>query len=652
MVCKVGKDCKKLKVGSRVCAVAGGPYKSFYRVHEEGCLVIPDSSAFEEAASWPLSFATAYHAVHEVGHIQSGKSILVQAAGTSIGQAAIQLAQLQGATVIATVSTPQESHAVESLGVDTRHILRDGDSSLPDAISHLTSTKGLDIILNISLTGERLRQLWNTIAASGVLIDTMSGDDASGSSSLDMGPFRRGASYSVLGMETIIQTNTSLVAKTLAGLKQTISEQNIKPLREMAVISSANVAKAFEQAHIQSSLGRVVMTFSPEDRISVPASVPLSLEKNATYLLIGGLGGLGRSLARLLVSNGAQNIAFISRSGDASALAAPLKQELSEKGVRTKIYACDISDEQGMKRVLGQCAEEMPPIRGVLQSAAVLNDAVFENMTLDEWNNSIRPKVQGTQVLHELLPKDLEFFVMLSSISGVIGNRGQANYASGNTFQDGMAAYRRRQGLSAVSVDLGLMLGIGMVAERGGHSNLQKLEAVGIDEPQFHRIMTAAMAGKFKRSTIPSQIISGLPTGGIVYRDEFKFEKPSYFDDPRFAILNKMDVEGVESDDDSAESLDSLLAQCKSLQDASEVTTTALCEKLARGLQTAAGNIDASKPLHAYGVDSLMAVDIRTWAMNEAQAEIALFDVLSATSISGLAKKIASISKATPQGLE
>ncbi|KAJ5272907.1 polyketide synthase [Penicillium angulare] len=652
VVSKVGKGCEKLRVGNRVCAIEAGPYSSFFRVNEGSCALLPDVTAFEEAASWPISFAIAYHALHVVGRIQSNNTILVQSAASSLGQAVVQLALLQGATIIATVSTVRESQAVESLGVNMRHILRDGDSNLTEAIARLTNTKGVDIVLNISLTGEPLRQMWHSIAPSGVFIDTMTKDDAAGSSFLDMGPFRRGASYSVLNMETLIQTNPSIMNQALANLSETFFGQTIKGLRGLNIVSSTNIAEAFVQAHIQSSMGKVVMTFSPEDRISVPTHVvnSLSLEADATYLLVGGLGGLGRSLARLLVSNGARNIACISRSGDASPLAPALRLELSDKNVRVQIYACDVSDEQGMKQILSQCAEEMPPIRGVVQSAVVLNDALFENMTLEQWNNGIRPKVQGTQLLHELLPTSLKFFVMLSSIAGVIGNRGQANYSSGNTFQDGMAAYRRRQGLSAVSVDLGLMLGIGLVAERGGHSNLQRWETVGINEPQFHSIMIAAMSGSFKNSTIPSQIISGLPTAGILHRE--KLEKPFYIEDPRFAILNKLHLDGIESNEEKTESLEFKLSQCQSLRDVSDVTTATLCERLARGLQTDVGNIDASKPLHTYGVDSLMAVDIRTWALTEAKAEIALFDILSGISIAGLARKIATVSKAVSERLE
>ena len=236
---------------------------------------------------------------------------------------------------------------------------------------------------------------------------------------------------------------------------------------------------------------------------------------------------------------------------------------------------------------------------------------------------------------------------MLSSISGVIGNRGQANYSAGNTYQDGLAAHRRRQGLSAVSIDLGLMLGIGMIAERGGASNLNKWAAVALDEQMFQSIMVAAMSGSFKGCEIPTQVISGLPTAGIVHRK--RLEKPFYVEDPRFALLKKLDLEGIEVAGESSVSLSSQLEQCKTLDAAAKVTTAALCEKIASGLQQSADNIDSGKPLHAYGVDSLMAVDIRTWALAEAQAEIALFEVLSGISIAALALKIATVSKAVLQ---
>lgn len=613
---------------------------------------IPDDVSFGSAAVWPLSFTTAYHAVHHLGYAQSGKTVLVQAAASAIGQTAIQMLHQVGATVLATVNNSKEIEVVGSFGVSKRHILLDSDPDLQAGISQITSGKGVAMILNISLKGQELLQLWNSVGPYGVLVDTVVSDNKEENSVLGMAPFRRGASYSVLDMQRIIQDEVSLMTENLQKVSKIARNKTLQPPHALKEIPSSLIPECFEQAEAQSGLGKVVMTLSPHDHTPVSSRVlnPLSLDENATYLLVGGLGGLGRSLARLLVTNGARNIAFISRSGNASANAKPLMQELLGQGVLVNMFACDVSDEQGMKQVLSQCEKDMPPIRGVVQAAAVLNDTLFENMTVDQWNHTVRPKVKGTQLLHELLPKDMQFFVMLSSIAGVAGNQGQANYAAGNTYLDALAAYRRRQGQPAVSVDLGLMLGIGMVAERGGAASLKRWEAVGLNEQEFHGIMTAAMAGSYNHRPIPTQIVSGLPTAGILRSQ--RLEKPFYWEDPRFALLKKLDLDGNNTLDDEAEPLASLLAQCKSIQEAADVTSAALCERVARGLQTDVGNIDANKPLQAYGVDSLMAVEIRTWAFVEAQSEIALFDVLSGLSISGLAKKMAIISKATPGGLD
>lgn len=192
------------------------------------------------------------------------------------------------------------------------------------------------------------------------------------------------------------------------------------------------------------------------------------LQPNACYVLAGGLRGLGRNLARLLVGHGARHLIFISRSGLKSPQAAAIVDELKQRGCAAHIFTCDISDENGMRDVISQCANSLPPIRGVVQSAAVLNDSIYGNMTHGLWQKAIAPKIQGFWLLHELFPKNMDFFVMLSSIAGVVGNRSQANYAAGNKFQDAQAKYRREQGLPAVSVDLGLMLEIGIIAERGG----------------------------------------------------------------------------------------------------------------------------------------------------------------------------------------
>lgn len=147
-----------------------------------------------------------------------------------------------------------------------------------------------------------------------------------------------------------------------------------------------------------------------------------------------------------------------------------------------------------------------------MRERGVLEDSIYHNITLAQWRTATRPKMHGSMILHRLLEQqDLQFFVMLSSIAGVVGNRSQANYAAGKTFQDALVHSRRELGLPAVSIDIGLMLCIGLIAERGVGTTLKKREAMGIHEAEFVALLAAAMKGTCSGSPVPTQLISGLP---------------------------------------------------------------------------------------------------------------------------------------------
>jgi NADP-dependent 3-hydroxy acid dehydrogenase YdfG len=382
--------------------------------------------------------------------------------------------------VYATVSSEEECSIVGSLCIPRDHILSDSDEEIAAGTKRLTRGKGFDVILNHSMTGEAFRHLWLLTAPFGVFIDA-SRMNVSNNTALDIAPFQRGSSFSVVNMDLLLRSDHSLIAEISEGAASLLTRSAIHSVTSKTVFAANTIVKAFESLQRHGHVGKTVVSFNHRDQVPILPSArnPIILNKRSTYIIAGGLGGLGQSLARLLVRNGANNLVFLSRSGARSVDAQKLMENLAATHVVAKSYECDISDENALKGVLQQCSEEMPPIKGIIQSAAVLNDSVYENMTHEMWQGTIRPKIHGTQLLHNLLPKDMDFFVMLSSISGVVGNRSQANYAAGNTFQDALARHRRQQGLPAVSIDLGLMLDIGLIAQRGGSTNLKNSEAVG-----------------------------------------------------------------------------------------------------------------------------------------------------------------------------
>jgi NAD(P)-dependent dehydrogenase (short-subunit alcohol dehydrogenase family) len=233
--------------------------------------------------------------------------------------------------------------------------------------------------------------------------------------------------------------------------------------------------------------GKIVLSFSEEDKVKASvlckAKDSLKLDSEATYLFIDGLG---RSLAREFVASGARHIAFVSRSGDKPEAKA-IVDELAAHGAQVKVFCGDVADQVSFLAAMEQCSQQLAPIKGVIQMAMVLRDVLVENMSYEEWTIPLRPKVQGTWNLHQHFghERPLDFMIFCSSISGLWGKPGQAQYIAGNSYQDALTHYRRAEGLNAVSIDLGIMLDVGVIAETGAH-NFKVWEEI-----QLHHFLVA-----------------------------------------------------------------------------------------------------------------------------------------------------------------
>ena len=293
-----------------------------------------------------------------------------------------------------------------------------------------------------------------------------------------------------------------------------------------------------------------------------------------------------------------------------------------------------------------QCEAELPPVKGVVQMAMVLRDALFEKMTFTDWTASLRPKVHGTRNLHEYftVERPLDFMIFFSSCAGLIGNPGQANYAAGNTYQDELARYRRSKGLKAVSVDLGIMRDVGVVAEMGAKGFLAVWEkAIGIREPVFHAMMRFIINQQKGPGAdlFPAQLGTGLPTADTMAK--YGLPRPHFFDDPRMARLAVATVlaDGAVGNEGPSDSIESRLNKADGVDAATNVIAEALVQKTADMLQMEASDVDPHRPLSAYGVDSLVAIEVRNWISREMKANIPLLDILAAVPMDKFAAKVA-----------
>ncbi|PBP26113.1 polyketide synthase [Diplocarpon rosae] len=337
--------------------------------------------------------------------------------------------------------------------------------------------------------------------------------------------------------------------------------------------------------------GKITISYPGDARIPVELDPGSAIDlSQGTYVLVGGLGGLGRSLARLLADLGARHLAFISRSGSLTEppAVAALVEELRGRSVRVSQYQADISREEALRSALERLGRENPPLAGVIQGAMVLRDNLFSSLSHRQWSESLAPKVQGTLNLAKMLPAHLDFFILLSSFSGIFGNLGQSNYAAGCTFQDATAHALRAQGRRAVSIDLGIMRDVGVLAEQGakGHHLRDWAEPFGLGESEFHALLKTVISGVGRDpANFPAQIVTGLATGGTAARAGIP--DPFYLGTSKFLPMRRA---GKSSAGSGSDATVSVLA---------ELAGADTWEKRARGVPVSTFDLLKSSPISA-----------------------------------------------------
>ena len=373
---------------------------------------------------------------------------------------------------------------------------------------------------------------------------------------------------------------------------------------------------------------------------------------DATYLVAGGLGGVGRSILRWMASNGAKQLIVPSRSGAASKAAMEVVSELTKMGVRIVTPRCDISVASSVHTILEDYAQLMSPIRGCINATMVLRDSIFENMTRVQWESTIRSKVQSSWNLHNLLPRDLDFFILLSSVSGIIGNAGQSNYAAGCTFQDSLAQFRVYHGQNAVSIDLGPMRAVGVVAENKGLMGYyEKYPGLTlIEEEELHSLLSILCSPEYHppSSTARSQISMGLVTPAELALEDNEDLPLEHMKRSLFAYFSQTGAASGKSVSTNSVDSKALFRQAENEEKMTSIVVESLVRKLVRALFIKAEDVHPDQSLTSYGVDSLIAVELRNWGIKEFAADVPVFEFMSgktAVAIGQLVTKTSRIRK-------
>lgn len=583
-VVETASDAKRFASGDRVTGLFPEGTGAVATTDERLLIKIPPGWSQTEAATAPVVFATAYYALKVLADVQPGQRLLVHAAAGGVGMAAVQLARHWGVEVFATASKGKWD-TLRAMGFDDAHI---GDSRSLDFEDHFragTGGRGMDVVLD-SLAGDFVDASLRLVAPGGIFLEMGKTDIRDADEVAAQGVRYRAFDLFEAGPDHIQSMLAELAALFETGVLQPL------PATVFDVRRAAAALRYLSQAR---HVGKVVMTMS-------------SGVAGGTVLITGGTGMAGSALARHLVHrHRARHLVLVSRRGPDAPGADELTAELAAAGAEVRVVACDAADRAALAKVIDEIPAQRP-LSAVIHAAGTLDDAVVTSLTPERVDTAMRAKVDAAWNLHELT-RDLKLsaFVMFSSIAGLAGASGQANYAAGNSFLDALALHRRQHGLPAVSLGWGLwnqassMTGAlgaadlarfardGIVA-MGSEEALELLDtALIVDEPFLlpAHIDLVALRAKFDAGTLP----------------------PMFVD-----LINAPARRQVDDSLAAAKSKSALLQRLEGLDE--EEQHAVLLDLVRSHIATVLGNttpeaIDPDRAFQELGFDSLTAVEMR-----------------------------------------
>lgn len=452
----VGDGVTEFQAGDEVIAFSSGSFSD--RVLSDARFVVrkPRSITFEQAATIPITFLTAFHALHHLAQIRQGERVLIHAAAGGVGMAAAQLALRAGAEVFGTAGTAEKRDKLKAMGI--RHVMDSRSLAFADEVRRSTDGRGVDVVLN-SLVGDYITRSMDVLAPHGrfVEIGKIEVWDLA-----KVAGFRPDISYFSFDLGEIAAHRPDVVQSMFRTLSDGLAGGSLQPLPYTS-FEIDDAVSAFRYMAQSKHIGKVVLVQKQQ-----AATRGCSIHAGATYLITGGAGGLGLKVAGWLADGGARHLVLASRSGAHSAAALETIRQLEARGVTVGVRRADVSDADAVNGLFAEFGSTLPPLRGIIHAAGIVDDAVLAGQTALAYRNVMQPKFAAAWNLHKAsLAHALDFFVTFSSTAAVFGSPGQANYAAANAAMDALAHYRASTGLPARTINWGPWADIGMATASG-----------------------------------------------------------------------------------------------------------------------------------------------------------------------------------------
>lgn len=656
----VGSGISHVRTGDRVMILGTSSAGLATEVQRPGrfTLRIPDDLGFEDAATMPSVYVTVLLGLVDKAQLEKGQSLLIHAAAGGIGIAAIQVARWIGADIYCTVGSEDKAQFLErEFGVPRARIFHSRDDSFRDGVLAATGGAGVDCALN-SVSGELLHATWECVASNGCMVE-IGKRDMIGRARLALDKFEDNRTFFGIDVSRHVALRRATGGRLMELMLDLYAKGHLKPIHPVTVFDAAEVEDAFRYMQQGTHVGKVVVRVPESEQVVswTPAMPKPSFRGDRSYLLVGGMGGLGRAIAMWMATYGAKHIIFLSRSAGKGEDDAAFIDELQLMGCKAQTFAGDVADQNLVSEIVSTAAM---PVAGVMHMAMVLRDIGILDMDLETYQEVLRPRVTGAWNLHHALAgQPLDFLVLFSSVCGMVGYYGQANYAASNTFLDSFVQYRHRRGLAASVMDIGAVDDVGfisrtpaaketmlamsgqLISERDFLEALQLTIARSAAPPVTERGLTTA-GGRGVSFHSPCQVTQALecrlpitdPQNNIIWKR-----------DPRMAIYRNIEKTAAGDGADAAGDMRPFLAAAAE-NPAKVLGQPAAAEFLAGQIRDRVatflmrrddeGPLGLGLTLAAAGVDSLVAIELRNWWKQNLGAEVSVLELMNGGSIQRL----------------
>ena len=461
-VVTVGDGVTELAVGDAVMGLAPDSFASHVTVPTYLAVKRPEAMAAADAAAMPVVFATAWYALYNLARLEAKERVLIHSATGGTGLAAIQLARRVGAEVFATAGSDEKREMLRAMGIE--HVMDSRSLSFADEIMEATGGEGVDVVLN-SLAGLAIEKGLACLRPDGRFLE-LGKRDIYEDRALTLLCFKKRLSYHAVDLRGMAAERPERVQRLLEAIAGAAAAGEIEPpLTTVHPIGEVgDLLRAMARAQHKGKL--VVTTDDPSLQLMVPrGEVAGGARADGTYLITGGLGALGLSVAQWLAERGAGHLLLVGRSGVSTDDQRDAIAAIEAAGARVTVGSADVADRPRMAALLAAHTTAQAPLRGVVHAAGVLDDGVITEQSVQRFHTVMASKVAGAWNLHRLTADaPLDFFVLYSSVVSVLAAPGQGNYAAANAFLDGLAHHRRALGLPACAINWGPFSEVGLAA--------------------------------------------------------------------------------------------------------------------------------------------------------------------------------------------